>query len=87
MRPEVVVEYLRRQPFQPLRIYLSDGSFHDVRHPEFALVGKSEIFLARPAVGTTKPIYEDFVLVSLLHINRIEPVPSPASSTANGEGA
>ena len=37
MTAEKLQEYLHRQPFQPFRVFLSDGSMHDVRHQEMAL--------------------------------------------------
>ena len=48
MTPETLQGHLRRQPFQPFRMFLSDGSTHDVRHPEMALLTRREVVLALP---------------------------------------
>jgi hypothetical protein len=71
MSPESLREHLRREPFEPFRVYLSDGSVHEVRHPEMMLVMRREVVIA-----LTKP-GEEFarraVFCDPLHITRIEP--------------
>ncbi len=76
MRPEDVREFLRRRPFQPFRLTLTDGRTYDVMHPELAIVGRSwvEVGLARP--GDPENIAERLISVSLLHIMQIEPMES-----------
>jgi hypothetical protein len=68
MRPEDIPELLRRRPFRPFRLRLTDGRTYDVMHPEMAMVGRSwvEIGLARP--DDPENIADRFVGVSLLHI-------------------
>ncbi len=76
MRPEDVREFLRRRPFRPFRLTLTDGRTYDVMHPELAIVGRSwvEVGLARP--GDPENIAERLISVSLLHIMQIEPMES-----------
>jgi len=76
MRPEDVREFLRRQPFQPFRLTLTDGRTYDVMHPELAMVGRSwvQVGLARP--GDPENIAERLISVSLLDIMQIEPLES-----------
>ena len=76
MRPEDVREFLRRQPFRPFRLTLTDGRTYDVMHPELAMVGRSwvQVGLARP--GDPENIAERLNSVSLLHIMQIEPLES-----------
>jgi len=38
MRPEDILEMLRKHPFEPFRIHLSDGVAFDVRHQDMAIV-------------------------------------------------
>jgi hypothetical protein len=38
MRPDAIRELLRKQPFRPFRVYVSDGATYDVAHPEAARV-------------------------------------------------
>jgi hypothetical protein len=40
MRPEDIFNWLRRDPFQPFRIYLSNGRQWDVLRPEMVMVGR-----------------------------------------------
>ena len=85
MRPEDILEKMRRVPFEPFRIYLSDGTQFDVRHPDMGMV-----FRSRVVVGVSKPRdsegpLERSVDCSLLHITRMEPIsrPSRTSSSRN----
>lgn len=51
MRSEDLRQLVRRQPFQPLRLSLSNGQVYEVRHPELAMVGRSTLLLGRPATA------------------------------------
>ena len=55
MTPETIQEHLLRQPFQPFRVFLSDGSAYDVRHPEMALVTRREVIIALPKLSIDFP--------------------------------
>jgi len=76
MRPEDVREFLRRQPFRPFRLTLTDGRTYDIMHPDLAMVGRSwvQVGLARP--GDPENIAERLISVSLLDIMQIEPLES-----------
>ncbi len=82
MTAEALRLELRRQPFLPLRIYLTDGKTYDVRHPEMVLVKRRELY-----IGTeTSPgsgVAGECDRVSLLHVVRVECVP-PAPSPSAG---
>jgi hypothetical protein len=68
-------EHLSARPFRPLRLFLSDGSSHDVPHPEFAWVFGSSVFVGVSGRSTKHP--EDFVKeIAILHITRIEKLPA-----------
>ncbi|MBI2932728.1 MAG: hypothetical protein HYY16_13860 [Planctomycetes bacterium] len=56
----------------PIRFFLSDGSKHDVRHPEFILVTPREIVIATPSRAEALP--ERLVFIDPVHITRIEPI-------------
>ena len=43
MRSEELRSHLRKRPFQPLRLVLTDGRTFEVRHPELAVVGQSTV--------------------------------------------
>ena len=70
MSPELIQKHLRRQPFQPFQVFLSDGSSHEVRHPEMALVTRREVVIALPQAAGRLP--EEAVYCDPLHITRIE---------------
>jgi hypothetical protein len=67
MNMETIQELLRRQPFEPFQIRLSNGETHQVRHPENVAVAKTRIAIAYPEA-------DRIVLCSLVHINSIEAV-------------
>ncbi|HLF95316.1 MAG TPA: hypothetical protein VJB14_17750 [Planctomycetota bacterium] len=56
----------------PIRLFLSDGSRHDVRHPEFIFVMQREIVIATASRGGDIP--ERAVFIDPIHITRIEPI-------------
>jgi hypothetical protein len=76
MSPDSLRKELRRQPFVPLRLYLTDGTSYEVRHPEMVLVSQREVY-----IGTeTEPgsgVAAKTDLVSLLHIVRVEQLTKP----------
>jgi hypothetical protein len=72
MRPEDLREFLRRQPFQPFRLTLTDGRSYDVMHPELAFVGRSYVTVGLARPGDPDNIADRAVTVSLLHIMEIE---------------
>ncbi len=66
-------EYLSSKPFKPFRVYLSDGSKHDVPHPEFAWVFGNSVYVGK--TGDLPFGLGDFARqLSVLHITRIEPL-------------
>jgi hypothetical protein len=84
IRPEDVRDLLRKQPFQPFRMHMSNGQSYDVVHPELAVVTRGTIVVAKPFPGAPDAIGEGFHLVSVLHINNIEILPVAASTKGNG---
>jgi hypothetical protein len=65
---------LAAKPFKPFRVFLSDGSFHNVPHPEFAWVFGGSLFVG--VAGKSGKPQDSFVEeLSILHITRIAPLP------------
>jgi hypothetical protein len=75
IRPQEIRDLLKKQPFRPFRIHMSNGKSYDVQHPELALVTRSEIVVSQPVPGSADPMGEGIHLVSVLHINSIEILP------------
>jgi hypothetical protein len=71
MRAETLEELLRRRPFVPIRLHLSDGTTCDIRHPEMALLTRSTVDIGvAEQDGTT--IADRVVNCSLLHVVKVE---------------
>lgn len=68
-----VREYLQATPFLPFRIFLSDGSHHDVPHPEFAWLIGARLYVAR-IVKDRGPMDPAVKELAVLHITRVEPL-------------
>jgi hypothetical protein len=71
MRPEKLEEFLRRRPYVPIRLHLTDGTTFDIRHPEMALLTRSTVDIGvTEQEGTT--IADRVVYCSLLHVAKVE---------------
>ena len=73
MRPEELRGVIREQPFRPFRVFVSDGSAYDVRHPELIFVTRRRVLIALPTANGDD-IADDFVRCDPVHITRIEPI-------------
>jgi hypothetical protein len=65
MNAESIREFLRREPFEPFVIRMSNGESHQVRHPECLLVLKTKVILGYPDEDRA-------VHLSLIHVNAVE---------------
>jgi hypothetical protein len=78
MNAQDVSALLIAQPFQPFRLYLTDGCTFDVEHPDFMLVGKRTAHIYEDLDPATR-IFKNYAVVSLLHITRAEPLETATS--------
>jgi len=74
MNTETLQGLLRRQPFQPLEIRMSNGDLHQIRHPEMAMLLRSNIFLGSPDS-------DDFQFLSILHVVEVKAIPMAPGDT------
>ncbi len=74
MRPQDILKYLQRTPFQPFRLCLSDGRSFEVRHPEMAMVGRSAVIIGLPDPKEEEPIYQRSFDCSIMRITSLEPI-------------
>ena len=65
MNADTIKEYLRREPFEPFVIRLSNGEVHEIRHPECAFVMKTRVIVYYPDEDRS-------VTCALVHINSVE---------------
>ena len=72
MRPAQILAHLRKHPFAPIRIFLSDGCSYDVRHPEMAAVSRAEMVIGLEPTEDNIP--DRFAYCDPVHITRIEPI-------------
>lgn len=72
MRPDEIRAHLRKQPFRPIRVSISDGSSYDVRYPELILVTRTEVVIALDPGNDAIP--ERSAYCDPVHITRIEPL-------------
>ena len=71
-------EVLSKRPFMPFRLVMSSGETYDVRHPEMALLTKTDILVGIRLADDDVPAA--FKICSLLHVTAIEPLNVPSGS-------
>lgn len=74
MPPEDLAQFLDRKPFERFLINLTDGTILDIRHPEMVLLGRRSAVIGISNGDESRPMYDRYVTISLLHINRLEPL-------------
>ena len=82
MRAEEFSELLRKRPFSPLRVHMTDGHSYDVVHPDRVLVLRSRIDIGLGADPNTG-VLERVEHCSLLHVVRVEELTMPHSPERN----
>ena len=65
MYADAIREFVRREPFEPFVIRMSNGESHEVRHPECLIVGANRAVVYYPRD-------DRFVYCALIHINAVE---------------
>jgi hypothetical protein len=64
-------ELLSQRPFRPFRLVMSSGQTYEVRHPEMAMLTRTDLLVG---VGETdEGVPAEFRICSLLHVATIEP--------------
>ena len=65
MYADAIREFVRREPFEPFVIRMSNGESHEVHHPECIAIGKNRVIITDPETDRT-------VFYALIHINAVE---------------
>jgi hypothetical protein len=65
MNMESIREFIRREPFEPFVIRLSNGESHEVHHPECVAITKTQVVV-------TYPEEDRVVHCGLIHVNAVE---------------
>jgi hypothetical protein len=72
MTAQTFREMLARRPFQPVRIVLSSGQAYEIRHPEVAVLTRTNLLVGVDVAQDGVPA--EFKILSLLHVTAIEPI-------------
>lgn len=65
MNAEAIRELLRRQPFDPFQIRMTNGDVHTVRHPELIMIVGGRLVVGYPEA-------DRIAILSLLHVSALE---------------
>lgn len=84
MPPADLLGAVRRRPFVPFRLHVSDGTVYEIRHPELLIVALASAVVGLPSAGLPLPQVERYEIVDLGHIVRLEPLEKAAAA---GDGA
>ena len=72
-------ELLSQQPFRPFRLVMSSGQSYEVRHPEMAMLTRTDMLVG---VGDTdEGVPAEFRICSLLHVATVEPISAAAGTS------
>lgn len=72
-------DLLSQRPFRPFRLVMSSGQSYEVKHPEMALLTRTDLLVG---VGETdEGVPSDFRICSLLHVATVEPLSATASGS------
>jgi hypothetical protein len=78
-------DLLSQRPFRPFRLVMSSGQTYDVRHPEMAMLTRTDILVGIDE--TRHGVPASFKICSLLHITAVEPLDTATTgSSPVGDG-
>jgi hypothetical protein len=69
---------LRKRPFQPFRLHLTDGSYYDIRFPELNVSCVDFFVVGIPVSNDPDPFAERTIEVPLTAIERVELIETPS---------
>ncbi len=74
-------DLLTQRPFRPFRLVMSSGMTYDVRHPEMAMLTRTDILVGVGDMDEGVPAA--FKICSLLHVSAVEPLPTTPRQAAD----
>jgi hypothetical protein len=77
MRPDDIRKLLRRHPFRPFRLVLSNKLVHEIHHRDFAFLTRSVLEIGFPSKEEEHPDRESVIGIALVHIVQYEFLPAP----------
>ncbi len=85
MAPEELASAVRRRPFVPFRLTLTEGGSYEVRHPELCMPSRRSALIGLNPSNETDLLFDRSVTIDLLQIVNLEPLDAPTAKT-NGTG-
>jgi hypothetical protein len=79
MSPNDLLAIIRKRPFEPFRIHLSDNTTYDILQPELVMPGLSMAVVGELA-DPAQPFIRVSHTISLRHILKITPLNTPAAA-------
>lgn len=76
MTTQTFRDLLAEQPFKPFRLVMSSGEKYEVRHPEMAMLMKTDLLVG---IAEEDGLPTRFKICSLLHVATIEPIDMQAA--------
>jgi hypothetical protein len=81
MTSEEIARYLDKRPFQTFRIFLTDGTVYEIRHPELLMLGRRTALVGLTEISNgARPLFERLAEFSFLYVVRLEPVAAASTS-------
>ncbi len=85
MRLEDIRRLTRTAPFEPFRVFLSNGQTFDIFHPDQIVASAGAAHISVPSEDGPAHVRDQVTIVSLYHIQKIEMLPTPtAPAGTNG---
>jgi hypothetical protein len=82
MTPLAIDEELTREPFVPIRFYVSDGHSYLVRNPGLCTIMRGTLYIARVDRPKSR-LLDDMDALDCTHVTRIEQVDEAAPATGH----
>jgi hypothetical protein len=81
------VTLLRKRPFVPLRIHMTDGHAYDIQHPEMMIVSRSHAMVGLQPNSRTGGVDRIEHCGLIIHIVRFEEMPVASAESSSGASA
>ncbi len=86
MNVQTFRDLMSERPFRPFRLVMSSGQTYEVRHPEMAMVTKSDLLVGLDE-DDELGVPTRFKICSMLHVTAVEPLEISSGGSNDGNGA
>ena len=75
-----ISEMIKRRPSQPFRLHTSDGTTHEVRHPDQIMIDRTVCYVG---IGPEQDgVFQRVATISNIHVTHLEPFDPPERKSA-----